>query len=90
MNKLFCCYIGVGDSNILPSPKVKNLFVIFDECLTLDAHISNICRGTHFHNRNIEKIRMLLFYAGSFQLIHALITTTLDCCNGILFNLPQK
>ena len=33
--------------NILPSPKVRDLGVIFDECLTLDAHISNICRRAH-------------------------------------------
>ena len=40
--------VSVGDSNILPSPKVRDLGVIFDECLTLDAHISNICKRAHF------------------------------------------
>ena len=29
------------------------LGVIIDNCLSLDAHISNICRSTHFHLRNI-------------------------------------
>ena len=43
--------VGVGDSNILPSPKVRDLGVIFDECL--DAHISNICRRAQFHLRNM-------------------------------------
>ena len=80
----------VGDSSILPSPKVRDLGVIFDECLTLDAHISNICRRAHFHLRNIGRIRMLLSFEASSQLIHALITTTLDYCNGILFNLPKN
>ena len=80
--------VSVGDSNILLSPKVRNLSVIFDECLTLDAHISNICRRAHFHLRNIGRIRMLLSFEASSQLIHALITTTLDYCNGILFNPP--
>ena len=64
--------------------------VIFDECLTLDAHISNICRRAHFHLRNIGRIRMLLSFEASSQLIHVLITTTLDYCNGILFNLPKN
>ena len=82
--------VSVGDSNILPSPKVRDLGVIFDECLTLDAHISNICRRAHFHLRNIGRIRMLLSFEASSQLIHALITTTLDYCNGILFNLPKN
>ena len=79
--------VSVGDSNILPSPKVRDLGVIFDECLTLDAHIGNIYRRAHFHLKNIGKIRMLLSFEASSQLIHALITTTLDYCNGILSNL---
>ena len=82
--------VSVGDSNILPSPKVRDLGVIFDECLTLDAHISNICRRAHFHLRNIGRIRMLLSFEPLSQLIHALITTTLDYCKGILFNLPKN
>ena len=82
--------VNVGDSNILPSPKVRDLGVIFAECLTLDAHISNICRRAHFHLRNIGRIRMLLSFEALSQLIHALITTTLDYCNGILFNLPKN
>ena len=82
--------VSVGNSSILPSPKVRDLGVIFDECLTLDAHISNICRRAHFHLRNIGRIRILLSFEASSQLIHALITTTLDYCNGILFNLPKN
>ena len=82
--------VSVGDSNILSSPKVRDLGVIFVECLTLDAHISNICRRAHFYFRNIGRIRMLLSFEASSQLIHALITTTLDYCNGILFNLPKN
>ena len=80
--------VSVGDSNVLPSSKVRDLGVIFDECLSLDAHISNICRHAHFHLRNIGRIRMLLSFEASSQLIHALITTTVDYSNSILSNLP--
>ena len=31
-------------------------------CITLDAHISNICRRAHFRLRNIGRIRMLLSF----------------------------
>ena len=54
-----------------------------------DAVISNNFRCAHFHLRNIGRIRMLLSFEASSQPIHALITTTLDYCNGILFNLPK-
>ena len=64
--------------------------VILDNCLSLDAHISNICRSTHFHLRNIGRIRTLLTFHATAQLIHALITTRLDFCNSILYNLPNN
>ena len=82
--------INVGDSQISSSPKVRDLGVIFDSCLSLDAHISNICRSTHFHLRNIGRIRTLLTFHATAQLIHALITTRLDFCNSILYNLPNN
>ena len=43
-----------------------------------------------FIGKDIERIRVLLSFEASSQLIHALITTTLDYCNGILFNLPKN
>ena len=52
--------------------------------------ISNICRRAHFHLRNIGRIRMLLSFEASSQLIHVFIATTLDYYNGILFNLPKN
>ena len=82
--------ISVGDSQIPSSPKVRDLGVLFDNCLSLDAHISNICRSTHFHLRHIGRIRTLLTFHTTAQLIHALITTRLDFCNSILYNLPNN
>ena len=38
----------------------------------------------------IGKIRNLLTFAATAQLIHALITGCLDFCNRILYNLPNK
>ena len=82
--------INVGDSQISSSSKVRDLGVTFDNCLSLDAHISNICRSTHFHLRNIGRIRTLLTFHATAQLIHAVITTRLDFCNSIFYNLPNN
>ena len=82
--------IRVGDSLISSSSKVRDLGVIFDDCLSLDAHISTICRSTHFHIRNIGRIRNLLTFNATAQLIHTLITTRLDFCNGIIYNLTNN
>ena len=53
-------------------------------------HISGICKSTHFHLRGIERIRNLLTFDATALLIHALITSPLDLCNSILYNLPNK
>ena len=70
--------ISVGDSQILPSSKARDLGVVFDEYLTLDAHISAICKSTYFRLRNIGKVRNLIRTEAAAQLIHALISSRLD------------
>ena len=63
----------------------------FYQYLTFHYHISGICKSTHFHLRSIEIIRNLLTIDATAQLlIHALITSRLDFCNSILYNLPNK
>ena len=46
--------------------------------------------ASHFHLRNIGRILNFRTFDATAQLIHALITTRLDYCNSILYNLPNK
>ena len=48
--------VNVGDSQIVPSVKVRNLGVILDQSHTFDDHISAICQSVHFHIRSIGKV----------------------------------
>ena len=80
----------VGDSIIQQSSEVRNLGIIFDQFLSFDDYISSVCRSTHFHLRNIGRIRHLLSQNVTAQLIHALISIRLDYCNSILYNLPKN
>ena len=82
---------------VSPSSKVRDLGVVFDQYLTFHDHFSGICKSTHFHLRGIGRIRNLLTFDATAQLIHAtaqlihaLITSRLDFCNSILYNLPNK
>ena len=75
---------------VSPSSKVRDLGVVFDQYLTFHDHISGICKSTHFHLRDIGRIRNLLTFDATAQLIHALITSRLDFCNSILYNLPTS
>ena len=80
--------INIGDHNISPSSKAKNLGVIFDSHLTMEHHISSICRASYLHLRNIGKISKYLSTESLLKVIHAFISSRLDCNNSLLFGLP--
>ena len=82
--------IMVGDSNIVSSNSIRNLWVIFDKCMKLDYHISSVCKSTYFHLRNIGSIRSILSNDACAQLIHYLVTVCLDYINSILYGFPDN
>ena len=57
---------------------MRNLGITFDQFLSFDDYISSVCRSTHFHLRNIGRIRHLLFQNATAQPIHALNSIRLD------------
>ena len=71
----------------IQSSKVRGLGVIFDQSLSFDDYISGVCRSTHFHLRNIGRIWSS--YEATAQLLHDLITTRIDYCNSLLYNIPK-
>ena len=82
--------VNVGESMISQSSKVRDLGDIFVQFLNFDDHITAICRNTHFHIRNIGKIRNFLSYDACSTIINALISCRLDYCNYILYNVPRS
>ena len=63
---------------------------MFGEFLSVDDYISSFCSYTHFHQRNIGRIRHLLSPDATVQRIPALISICLDCCTTVLCNLPKS
>ncbi|PME06503.1 hypothetical protein A8A06_07420 [Escherichia coli] len=66
------------------SDTVRNLGVIFDQDMSFNAHIKQICRTAFYHLRNIAKIRNILSQSDAEKLVHAFITSSLDYCNSFL------
>lgn len=83
-------YIKIGDAQILPSSEARNLGVVFDSCMTLKPHISNIVRSSYLHIRNIGRIRKYLNHSATEQIIHAFITSRIDNGNALLYGLPEN
>ena len=72
--------VNIGESQITQSLKVRDLGVIFNQFLNFYDHITDVCRSTYFHIRNIGKIWNLLSYNACSTIIHALISCRLDYC----------
>ena len=83
-------HIEVSNFKIRPSETVSNIGVTFDRHMSLDQHVTNVCKACFFHLRNIAKIRDYLSTADTEILVHALITSKLDSCNSLLYGLPKS
>jgi hypothetical protein len=80
----------VDNYTVNPASQARNLGVVFDDTMSMEAHIASICRSCYLHLRNIGSIRNLITKSACEKLIHALISSKLDNCNALLFGLPKK
>ncbi|XP_055496016.1 uncharacterized protein LOC129699942, partial [Leucoraja erinacea] len=74
---------------VSPSPKARNLGVIFDSTLSLEPHIHHVIKISFFHLRNIAKLRPSLTPPAAERLIHAFISSRLDYCNSLLLGISS-
>lgn len=81
--------IGIGGSVIKSSARARNIGAIFDENMNLEKHVQTICRSAYMHIRNIGLIRHFLDVSATTQLVHAFISSKLDCMNSLLYGLPE-
>ena len=54
----------------------------------MSTHITKVCGAAFYHLRNIRRIRKYLSTEDTKTLVHALITSRLDYCNGLLYGRP--
>ena len=82
--------LNVGGTIIAAVDQVRDLGLLLDTGMSMDAHIRNCTRLSVFHLRNIRCIRKYLNLHATKQLVHAFITSHLDMFNASLFGLPQS
>ena len=68
---------------------VRDLGVTLNNDLDLDKLIKKKCQTASFHLRNIKKIRHYLWKRTIEILIHGLVNSHLDFCNGLFIDQPQ-
>ena len=80
----------VGKDKIEVSDYVKILGVTFDNRMTLQKHITNICRSVNMHIRKINSIRRYLSNTAVRTLEQSIVIARLDYCNSVCVGLPMN
>ncbi|MCK5882742.1 MAG: hypothetical protein KAG61_03570, partial [Bacteriovoracaceae bacterium] len=82
--------VQIGDHTIIPSKQVRNLGVIFDNHITMEAHVNNILRSSYINIQNIGRIRKYLTEDAAKSLIHAYIMSKIDYGNTLLYGVTHR
>ena len=82
--------LDLCEARIPVSDSARNLGVIMDSTLSLDSHINKVCQTCYFYLSWIKKIRHCLTYEAAKSIVHCLVITRLDYCNGVLVGLSKN
>ena len=81
---------NIGDECIRFSDEVKNVGVWLDQNLNLDKHINKIVSHCYKLLKDLGRIRNVLSQKHAEMLVHAIITSRLDYCNSLYFNISKS
>ena len=76
-----------GSVNALSS--VRNIWVYFDESLSMTDHVNRLVRLCFYQLRRIRFIRRSLTVAVATRLVNSFIIARIDFCKSILAGLPR-
>ena len=82
-------HISVDGTKIKPSVRVRDLGAWFDTQMNMECHVSKTCSAAFYHLYNIRRIRKYLDIKTTETLIHAFVTSRIDYCNSLLYNMPS-
>ena len=81
--------ITVGDATVEPTSSARNIGAIFDDTMSFEEHVNDLCKTAFYHIRNISRIRPCLSIDPTKTLMHVLEMSRLDHYNSLLYGLPD-
>jgi hypothetical protein len=81
-------HLQVAESLVFTAQSVRNLGAYFDSVLSFEFNVSKICQSISFSLYRIGRIRKFLSRTDTERLIHAFVSSRLDYCNSLLYNIP--
>ena len=79
----------IDDQCIRFSDKVKNVGLWLDSNLTFNFHINKVVSHCHKLLKDIKRVRPLLSSQHTAMLVHSVISSRLDYCNSVFYNISQ-
>ena len=61
----------------------------FDSTSSMFLHVNSVSKSAFYHLCNISRIRKLLSSKTTEILVHAFVSSKLDYCNSLLYNVPK-
>ena len=74
--------MDINENSVTFLPHIKYLGVYLDSCLTMQRHISDVCRSTYLALRRVAALRPFLSVQSTATLVNATVTSRLDYCNS--------
>src|SRR6218665_3711199 len=65
-----------------------NLGVMLDPELTFSDHINLVARKCYYQMRQLRVVSRSLTHQSTLTLVHAFVTSRIDCCSSLLVGLP--
>ena len=89
LSKIGDMSIRIGGENIPASHSAKNIGVVFDSTMEMVAQVNQITKSCYLHLRAISNIRKYLTNDAAEKLVHAFVTSRLDCNNALLYGIAD-
>ena len=82
--------IQIGSSTISAAPTVSDFGIVYDNHLVMSSHVTKVCCAASHALRTIGQLRRFLDGPTIERLVHACISSGIDCCNCLLYVLPAN
>ncbi len=89
LNKLNLNNIQIGETIVEPVDHTKNLGVIFDKEMTMQAHVNYICKRGYYHVKDLFSLRKFLDENDTNTAAHAFVTSIMDYGNSLLYGISD-
>ena len=78
------------DQDVTQTDSARNLGIEFDKDFNFKKHISKVCRSCYYHIRDLRRLRRCLTAPVTKTIATSLVSSKLDYCNSILYNIPNR